>query len=232
MNRGTMSRRGRAPANRSNGFRVAMGSLKSSIHGHENKLRAAQPPPVNRTPFNTIVLAFDIPGNGGSVEVDLATLILKLKDQLNLTGSDNLRCKVQRVDFWCIADEVPISGQDIGKIAINPSVSAQFFSLNPNVGNTSASGGAAKYPVLLKDLSDEGMSGVSAAVVSYSYPRAMADMSLKAPPVGLSITDSQVITTCSAPEGTTVKARFHLHWNTVDPSQQATAVNLRDLLKK
>lgn len=221
-----MSRRGRAAPNnnRNNSLRVALGSLKSSLHGHENKLRGLAPPPVNQIPFNTIVVAEDIPGNTSFVMVDINSLSEKLRDQIYLNATDRLRVKVQRIDFWSTPDAVEFSG-GTGTIQQNPKVEAKFYSLVQSIGGTTNAD--FKYPVLIKELDDEGMSGVTAAVVSYQYPRAQSDIPMKPAPSDLSITDPRLIAAVRAPVGCTVKARYHLHWNTVEPENELDFISVQ-----
>lgn len=227
MNRG----RGQQPRARGQtrvpNARASMGALKSSLHGHENKLRSTNPPSVNQTPFNTIVVAEDIPGTGTFVEVDLQDIDAALRNQLYLDGNDVLRIKVQRIDFWSLADAVTGAS---GTFSINPKIEARFYSLVQSIGQTTP-GTTEAYPIVQKELDDIGLSGQAAAKVSYSYPRAQADLALKPPPAGQGSFTPALVALCKTQAGCTVKARYHLHWCTVpvdsEPAESLRAVKAR-----
>merc|ERR1711887_34136 len=224
MNRGNNSRRGRAPTLQNPAIRVALGSLKSSLHGHENKLRATNPPPVNQSPFNTIVVAEDIPGTGSFVDIDINDVCEKLRDQLFLNSSDNLRIKMLRMDVWCLSDETVLDGTANAVVNKNPSVTAAFYSTVQSIGGIT--NGAEKYPVLLKEIDDEGLAGQSAAVVSYSWPRAQADIPMKSAPADLTISEPRLIAQVRSPLLTTAKVRYHLNWNTVESTQSRASMTI------
>lgn len=227
MNRGrTQPNRGRGQP-RAPSMRVALGALKSSMHGHENKLRGTNPPSGNQTPFNTIVVAEDTPGVADTfIEVDVADICEYLRKQLYLDASDNLRIKIQRIDLWSLADAVPGGSLSDNSFNINPRIEGRFFSLIQSVGQTTP-GTVESYPIVQKELDDEGLSGQSAAVVSYSFPRAQADLALKSPPAGQGSFDAAPVLQFRTQEKCTVKQRYHLHWCTVPadpPSVSAKTV--------
>lgn len=229
MNRGNTTRRGRAPNRQSPAIRVALGSLKSSLHGHENKLRATNPPPVNQIPFNTIVVSVDIPGSDSFIDIDINDVCDKLRDQLFLPASVNLRIKMLRMDAWCLSDATTLDGTPNAVVNRNPSLTAAFYSIVQSIGGVTS--GAKKYPVLLKEIDDEGLAGQSAAIVSYSWPRAQSDIPMKSAPSDLTITEPRLIAQVRSPSGTTVKVRYHLHWNTVESEETRVSMTFHQAMQ-
>lgn len=218
MNRGGARGRSRPGANRGANARVMIGNLKSSLHGHRNKLSGTNPPPVNLIPYNTITLTLDEGGQADTLKVLTVYSIREaLLKQLNLEGK-KVRFKIQRIDVWSLANEV--TGAASGVFAVNPTVFARFFSLVQSVGNTST--GAVAFPVVMKEMTDTGLSGQSAAVVSYSYPRDQADLALKPAPPGEGVgpTDEPKVVEIRAPVTCTMTIRLHLHWSPIELEEE------------
>lgn len=195
-----------------------MGLLKSSLHGHANKLRATNPPSYTRQPYNTVTLgAVYGPGTQSQLTetITIGTIVDLLEGQLGLSAT-GLRVKIQRADFWAMPSE---GISELAELGINPQVTGKFYSLVELNGNTSGVG-ATVYPVALKELDDTGINGQSAAVVSYSWPRDQADMPLgKPPPSGGT---AGTIAELAAPLGVKVFARFHVHWSTIGTGSIST----------
>jgi len=198
--------------------RASIGLLKSSLHGHANKLRGTNPPSYTRQPYNTLTLGTVYgPGQSGQLteSITVKKVITLLEQQLGLTAS-GLRVKVQRMDFWAM----PAEGiSELAELGVNPEVTGKFYSLIELNGNTAGTG-ATVYPVALKELDDTGINGHSAAVVSYSWPRDQADMPLGNPPP--SGGDTAKIADLAAPLGVKVFARIHVHWSTIGESDVST----------
>jgi hypothetical protein len=195
-----------------------MGLLKSSLHGHANKLRATNPPSFTRQPYNTVTLGVTYgPGSSSQLTqtITTGTIVDLLKAQLGLTAS-GLRVKIQRADFWAMPSE---GISELAELGINPQVTGKFYSLVELNGNTSGVG-ATVYPVALKELDDTGINGQSAAVVSYSWPRDQADMPLGKPEAAGGTPGT--IAELAAPLGVKVFARFHVHWSTIGTDDIAT----------
>jgi len=213
--RGNLTQRPRATG----GNRAAIGMLKSSLHGHANKLMGTNPPQINRRPYNTVVVNFNMDGAAEVLdqEITIATLVEALEDQLGITGV-NIRVKLHRADFWAIPSDGATS---IGDLNVTPSVAVRFYSLVPSVGESTGSGAIA-YRTTLKELEDVGLPGQSAAVVSYSWPRDQSDLPLGKPEAG-SGASPQPLCTVGAPSLVTVVGRFHLHWSTIGQESSPAA---------
>merc|ERR1711981_347468 len=84
-------------------------------------------------------------------------------------------------------------------------------------GDTSGTGSTV-IPVSLKELEDTGINGQSAAVISYSWPRAQQDIPCGKPVSG----NSQPIVEFAAPVGCIVYARIHVHWSSLGASNIST----------
>ena len=212
-NRGRNNNRGRrTPLN----VRGQLQMLKSSLHGHENHLRATNPPPFNRKPFNTIVveellsgtpdpsegkispLSSNLKALVSSGNITVKSIIKALQDQLDIATCKELMIKVQRIDLWSISTT-----------GILPTIRGEFFSLS-----TQISGAVAPQIRVnsIKFLEDVGVPGESAALVSYSFPRDQADIPLS---VGTAPNLNPLIVSWkSDDENLKVFARYHLHWNT------------------
>jgi hypothetical protein len=189
---------------------VAM--LKSSLHGHSNRLAGTNPPQLNRNPYNTITVTEDFDGSddGGSPTVvtrSVASIVSKLSDQTGLVGK--LRIKIQRIDVWATPAASTTTGDQT--FQQTPQVAAKYYSLINGIVNNSGTGGTG-FKVGLKELEDKGLSGQTAAKVSYSYPRDQADM-----PLGdgdISGTSAPVVD-IAVGLGLVATVRYHLHWSSI-----------------
>lgn len=147
-----MNNRGRGVRNtRTSGTRAQVQMLKSSLHGHENVLKATNPPPFNRKPYNTITIEKVFTGTSGLQTVTVSSILSAIRAQLDLAEPAPIMFKMQRIDLWVMA-----SGSND-----TPSIRGKFYSLVSN------SSDAAMVPdrVPLKFLEDQGTYGASAAVV-------------------------------------------------------------------
>lgn len=192
--------------------------LKSSLHGHENHLRATNPPPFNRKPFNTIVVEELLSGEPDPSEgkisqlssnlkalkstgsITVGSIIKALQAQLDLATCKELMIKVQRIDLWSISTT-----------GILPTIRGEYFSLTTQISGNSV-------PQIrvnsIKFLEDIGVPGDSAALVSYSFPRDQADMPLSTGGTTSQPLDPLIVSWKSDDENLRVFARYHLHWNT------------------
>lgn len=158
------ARRGRrgagAPNRGPNVSKAQFGMLKSSLHGHENDLTATNPPQFNRKPFNSITVEtiLETPDEG---TINFSDILTALKSQLNVVGATTLNFKIKRVDLWT-SDET-----------MTPYIRAAFYSLHDQGHETSSS---SLNVVPIKFLEDQGQSGQSMAVVSYTWPRSQQDL--------------------------------------------------------
>eukprot|EP00494_Astrolonche_serrata_P032366 UN32635 len=116
--RGRGARNSRVPSAKA---QIAM--LKSSLHGHVNNLKATNPPPFNRKPYNTITVEEVFTGTTTEQTVTIAGIGSALQTQLEF-HNNSLPYKIQRIDLWVIPSPA-------GEV---PSIRGQFFSL---VSNTS-----------------------------------------------------------------------------------------------
>lgn len=194
-----MNARGRGGPRRGLNRNVAnqLAMLKSSLHGHENRLKATDPPPFTRKPFNTITVEA-ILEHAENGQVTVTGIISALRSQLDMALSQDVTIKIKRIDLW-----VP------GLLA-TPSIRGRFFSLVMAQSTSSTT----SHSILLKSLQDIGTLGASAAVVSYSWPRDQQDI-----PLNPETSDGQpVFEYTTAHDESQVYARYHLLWCTGDPS--------------
>jgi|ERR1712080_106380 len=200
-------RRGRGAAQQQRGpmpsVRAQIGALKSSLHGHANKLGGTNPPPFTRRPYGTITVE-ETATSATDTVITLTNINTALKSQLGTTSE--LQLKIQRIDIWVMPTGV--TQVDAGVFNAIPTVRARFFSLVPNV-NPSATVATTNA---LKSLEDIGCPGASAAVVSYSWPRDQQDMPM-APSQG---TGSIPVFQYTIAPGCTAYIRYHLHWSLLD----------------
>lgn len=184
--------------------KAQLGMLKSSLHGHENDLSATNPPQFNRKPFNSITVEtiLESPDEG---TINFSDILTALKSQLSVTGATTLNFKVKRVDLWT-SDET-----------LTPYIRAAFYSLHDQ-GHEPTSSSVNVVPI--KFLEDQGQSGQSMAVVSYTWPRAQQDL-----PFAQSINNQrQVLVKYTKNQSAKIYARLHLLWNTGDIFPAPTAV--------
>lgn len=204
--------RGRRPNPNGPSLRQSMGLLKSSLHGHPNKLRGTNPPSYTRVPYNNLIVNLETfagqtdPGVG---KIDASDLIGQLEDQLFGTQSvTGLRVKVQRIDLWALPEKLGDGG--LSSVGINPEISAKFYSIIDTSVETSGSGALAETAAL-KELDDIGLAGQSAAIVSYSWPRNQQDIPIRLFSEGT----YSPIAEWATPTGVRVVARVHVHWSSV-----------------
>lgn len=191
------ARRGRGGARTPRGPNVSkaqLGMLKSSLHGHENELAATNPPPFNRKPFNSITVETIIKTpDTGTLSVN--DVITALRNQLGNAVGTALNFKLKRVDLWA------------SDLSATPYVRAAFYSLHDQGHDTTQT---SIHTVPLKFLEDQGASGQSMAVVSYTWPRSQQDM-----PFAESINlQNQILVQYTKSNTAEIYARLHLLWNT------------------
>jgi len=158
------------------------------------------PPQVNRRPFNNIVVQQTLVSDGTSIGISVSSLVKALTSQLGLMANDQtIVCiKLHRCDVWAISK---------ANSTVRPSVNCDYSSLIPQVGDPTSPGNAIVAYPMLKRLEDIG--GVSSAArVSYSWPKAMADQ-----PLNL---NADFILINVASNMTEIDIRWHLHWSTTD----------------
>jgi|ERR1711971_223178 len=157
--------------------------LRSQLHGHQNRLRHMAPPPVNRRPYNTLVLdhVFANPGNvieeygPGDLfsfwlgQSGLETFYNALDEPQQALWRSTVNFKLKRVDAYAMAT---------GGSTDRPSVFLDVASLIPGVGDTAniTAPTAVVYP-LLKRIEDVGNLSMCAKA-SYTFPLHMADIPL------------------------------------------------------
>lgn len=198
-------RRGRGAATQQRGppsVRAQIGALKSSLHGHANKLGGTNPPPFTRRPYGTITVE-ETSTSATDQVITVTNIMSALKTQLGATSE--LQLKIQRIDIWVMPTGAQV---DAGVFNAIPTVRARFFSLIPNV----PSGASVATTNALKSLEDIGCPGSSAAVVSYSWPRDQQDMPMT-PAQG---TGNIPVFEFTIAPGCTAYKRYHLHWSLLD----------------
>lgn len=193
-------------------MRGALNQLKSSLHGHENKLRQTNPPTVNLTPYNTIIVSEEYADTGSVTSRTVKDIAEALLVQLGF-GPDSgvaVRIKIQRIDAWALPSKAESGGTFT--FQQTPIVAAKFFSLISQVDNAATSSSKTGFKVGLKEIRDEGLSGQQAAIASYSWPRDQADM-----PLGEASTnaDTGKVISISSEVGNRIILRYHLHWSTI-----------------
>lgn len=196
--RGGQIRRGGPPP-----MRAQLGALKSSLHGHANRLGGTNPPPFNRRPYGTITVE-EVVTTATDLQRDIGQVMTALAGQLGIT-SDHLVLKVQRVDIWVMPTGAATS---TGVTNAIPTVRARFFSLVLNV----ATGATVATSNALKELEDIGCPGAHAAVVSYTWPRDQQDM----PMIGAQGTGNIPVVDFTIAANCTAYLRYHLHWSLLD----------------
>lgn len=194
---------------------AGLNQLKSSLHGHENRLSHPAPPPFNRKPYNTLVVETIWDGaSTTAAEISIDQLEGLIRTQLDLHGSDPIMYKLHRIDLYnsYVTDTDPLS------------IRASF--LNPQALHAlSASADGKQMP--FKTLEDIGMMGVRSAVVSYSYPRDIQDIPLTSIITGAS-GDLMLVAWKVGSSGTAgsakVTIRFHVSWNTSKPYTSPSSI--------
>jgi hypothetical protein len=203
-----------------------LGLLKSSLHGHANKLRSTNPPSFTTKPYNSLTVGLILPDAStfdsqlpvfGSFDVN--ALIKATALQLYDASIPLPVVKLSRVDLWAL----PKPATTTGTTMLNPipSIRMKVYSLTPSVGR-SGTQALLGDQCPLKTLADIGMPGNSAAVVSYSYPRDQADVAHS------NITGSFDVLKYHNGVDNEVHARFHIHWSTAEALE--TSFSAGDIL--
>jgi hypothetical protein len=179
---------------------MGLRALKRQLHGHENKLRHAAPPPVTLRPYYPLVVNCVIPTAATDTYYAPTDVINALVTQLGLSAQTKtiINIKVSRVDVYGMATA---SSPD------RPAVSLDCSSLVASMGDPSTPGPAEVWYGVIKKLSDQGNLS-QAAVVSYSWPLHMADLPLN---------HNSVFTIASASGNVAnTLVRFHVLWTSAD----------------
>jgi len=180
-----------------------LGMLKSSLHGHANKLMMVTPPSFNRKPWNNIVVEDTDTMKAGGTKIELSQIISALRDQLELPSEvTNLAIKIKRIDVW----QLPMSASG----STVKSVRAKFYSIHAMHGLAGSSPGV-QIPLAL--LENTGAYGAQAPVVSYSWPRDQQDIPLVPLVSGSTTTELQVLNVEGIVDEPFIM-RYHLFWNT------------------
>jgi len=158
------------------------------------------PPTVNRRPFWSITVAQTYLSDGTSVEVDVASIVKSLIEQLGLPvqAAASITIKVQRVDLYAVSK---------ANSTVRPSISADYSGLIPSSADPTTPGNAiVSYPLLSRQNDIGGVS--TSAKVSYTWPLSMRDMPL-------SNTANFVVFEVGT-NMTEIDARIHLQWSSAD----------------
>lgn len=176
--------------------------LKSSLHGHANRLRFIAPPGFAKRPFNTLTVSH--------VEVDASTnylygprdVITYLVNQLGLADQTKTKIviKVRRVDAYAVP---AASAQD------RPAVTMKVGSLTPTIADPTTPGVATVGYGNLYSKTDLG-SLADCAKLSYTFPRNMSDI-----PIGYTADFNFVEVSANVPFA---ELRFHVEWSTIGES--------------
>lgn len=191
--------RGRASAGSVQALRSQLNALKTSMHGHPNKLRHLAPPGFTKRPFNTMVVSHVIPEAGQEVFVGPVDVITFIKNQLGLADQTKsiMVFKLKRVDYY---------GTPVGSSTDRPSVTMVVSSLVPVVGDPATPGNAIVSYGNLYTAVDQGNLQESARL-SYTFPRSMSDMVLG------NTADFNFLSVASNVPNS--ELRFHVEWSTV-----------------
>lgn len=182
---------------------AALNRYKREQHGHANNLRALDPVKTNKRPFNTLKIHIYKESDEASSSFTLAVsdVVKAMLTQLGMavqTGSIAV-IKLQRIDVFA-------SGDYSGTYT-RPTVTAQFSSLVPQLGDPATAGNAIVHYPVIKDLSDVG-SRSKPARVSYTYPLAMRDTPLNM--------NSNYTLGSFFSNTKDVDVYIHVHWSTTD----------------
>jgi|EP01084_Bolivina_argentea_P055755 hypothetical protein len=205
---------------RTNNLGRQLALLKSSLHGHKNHLRSTNPPPFTTKPYNSLTVGLMLPDASGFEgqlpifgSLDVNALIKATCLQLYDATTPLPVVKLSRVDLWAIPKAANTQEPNITFNPV-PSIRMKAYSLTPSVGRN-ASQELLGDQCPLKTLTDIGMPGNSAAVVSYTYPRDQADVAHS------DITGSFDIIKYHNGVDNEVHARFHIHWSTAEPLEKS-----------
>lgn len=224
----TQNRRNNRGRGRGNNPARQLALLKSSLHGHANHLRSTNPPAFTTKPFNSLTVGLVLPDASSFANqqpvfaaFDVTALIKATTLQLYNASVPLPVVKLSRVDLWAIPKAAVVSEQSY---TINPipSIRMKVYSLTPSFGRDSQSDLLGDQ-CPLKTLSDTGMPGNSAAVVSYTYPRDQADVA------HTNVIGPFTILKYHNGVDNEVHARFHVHWSTAD-SEEESSFSAGDLL--
>lgn len=175
-------------------------ALKRSLTGYETKMRRLDPPPVNRRPYYPLVIGQTYVSDGSALEVQVKDVVKALSTQLGLSAqtATALTVKMQRVDCYAVSK---------ADSSVRPSISVDYSSLVPCLGDPTTPGVAeVSYPHI-KRLNDVG-SVAAAATTSYTWPQAMRDIPL---------TQQSNFTLFEFSTNLTeVDVRIHVLWSTSD----------------
>lgn len=174
-------------------------ALKSSLHGHANKLRHMAPPGFNKRPFNNLVVSHVQQTPNVEEFYGPEDVVQFIKNQLGLQDQTKTKIvfKLKRIDFYAVP---------IGSSTDRPSITMNISSLIPTVGDPATPGNAIVGYGNLYSKNDIG-SLQDCAKLSYTFPRAMADI-----PMGQ--TADFNFMTCSSNVANS-EIRFHLEWSTI-----------------
>jgi hypothetical protein len=174
--------------------------LKSSMHGHENRLRHLAPPQVTKRPWYPLIVDFVKPESGVEVFFTPSEVVNILTSQLGLPSqaSSIINIKVHRVDVYCMAT---------GGSTDRPACSLDVSSVTPSLGDPVTPGSAEVFYSIMKKLTDQGNLS-DCAKCSYTWPTHMADHPLS----------SQTVFTLVGSSGNqpNTLTRFHLLWSATD----------------
>jgi len=147
-----------------------------------------------------VVVQQTLLSDGTSIGLEVAAVAKALTSQLGLAANDNtiINVKIQRCDVWAVSK---------ANSTVRPAVFCDYSSLVPACGDPTTPGNAiVAYPIL-KRLQDIG--GVtSAAKVSYSWPKHMADIPLNQ--------NANFVVIEVSSNMSEIDIRWHLQWSTAD----------------
>lgn len=198
MNRSRRIRRGP----RRGGLRREINLLKSSLHGHANKLRFLAPPGFSRRPFNTLTVSHVAPDAATEYLYGPRDVITYLVNQLGLDAQTKTKIviKVRRVDAYAVP---------AGPASDRPSITMNVSSLTPTVSDPATPGVAEVGYGNLYNKTDLGNLS-ECAKLSYSFPRQMSDI-----PLGYTADFNFVAASANTPFS---EMRFHVEWSTIGES--------------
>lgn len=185
--------------NRARETRSIVNQLKSSLHGHDNKLRFTNPPCYSKRPFNTLTVSHVLPDAGTEYNIGTADVVNYIKNQLGLAEQTKslIVFKLRRIDLF----GVPTGGDQ------RPAINMDVSSLVPTVGDPATPGNAqVAYGNLFRKQDIGNLS--DCAKLSYTFPMHMSDIPMSGViPINILSASSNVAF---------AELRFHLSWSTID----------------
>lgn len=184
----------------------SLGTLKSALHGHQNKLSHTTPPPVNYRPYNSLVVSHVMGTPGLDYLFGPKDVVGFIKSQLGLQDQTKtlIVFKLKRVDVFA----TPIGGS-----TDRPAINMEVCSLVPVLADPATPSSAIVSYGKLFSGNDIG-SLQDCAKLSYTFPMHMADIPLS------QLAEFHFLEV--AANTINAEVRFHVSWSTVGEATPTT----------